>query len=175
MYLWIKSFFDCIQIVFVVVVGSFQSLSGLQWNRVPSILLMRTKSQGNEVSLYTYYHSNLIRTTPLLIGVLIVKIQNQKSFKLSYNIYYKTHSQLYMRPTINQSIVPTTITIIVALSNHLQCSFPLLCSSIHSITLQNFTKPKSAFSVKLFQIPNAKWTPVLINKIWYYKMHQESS
>ena len=35
--------------------------------------------------------------------VLIVKIQNQKSFKLSYNnIYYKTHSQLFMRPTINQ-------------------------------------------------------------------------
>ena len=34
--------------------------------------------------------------------VTIVKIQNQKSIKLSYNIYYKTHSQLYMRPTINQ-------------------------------------------------------------------------
>ena len=33
--------------------------------------------------------------------VLVVKIQNQKSIKLSYNIYYKTHSQLYMRPTIN--------------------------------------------------------------------------
>ena len=36
--------------------------------------------------------------------VLIVKIQNQKSIKLSYNnIYYKTHSQLYIRPTINSS------------------------------------------------------------------------
>ena len=34
--------------------------------------------------------------------VLIVKIQNQKLIKLSYNIYYKTHSQIYMRPTINQ-------------------------------------------------------------------------
>ena len=34
--------------------------------------------------------------------VLFVKIQNQKSIKLSYNnIYYKTHSQLYIRPTIN--------------------------------------------------------------------------
>ena len=37
---------------------------------------------------------------------VIVKIQNQKSIKLSYNnIYYKTHSQLYMRPNY-QSIVP---------------------------------------------------------------------
>ena len=34
--------------------------------------------------------------------VLIVKIQKQKSIKLSYNIYYKTRSQLYIRPTINQ-------------------------------------------------------------------------
>ena len=34
--------------------------------------------------------------------VLFVKIQNQKSIKLSYNIYYKTRSQLYIRPTINQ-------------------------------------------------------------------------
>ena len=85
-----------------MVVSSFQSLNSLQWNRVPSILPMRTKSQGNKVILSTYYHSNLIRTTPLLIESFFVKIQNQKSIKLSYNIYYKTHSQLYIRPTINQ-------------------------------------------------------------------------
>ena len=65
-------------------------------------------------------------------------------------------------------------------NNYINCSivpFPCCdqCSSVHSFTLQNFTKPKSAFSVKPFQIPNAKWTPVLINKIWYYKMHQKSS
>ena len=55
---------------FVVVVSSFQLLNGLQWNRVPSILPMRTKSQGNEVILSTYYHPNLIRTIPLLIEFL---------------------------------------------------------------------------------------------------------
>ena len=84
-----------------MVVGSFQLKNAFQWDRVPSILLMRTKSQGNEVILSTYYHSNLIRTTPLLIKFFLSKIQNQKSIKLSYNIYYKTHSQLHMRPTIN--------------------------------------------------------------------------
>ena len=58
--------------------------------------------QGNEVILSTYYHSNLIRTTPLLIESLLSKFKTQKLIKLSYNIYYKTHSQFYMRPTINQ-------------------------------------------------------------------------
>ena len=56
---------------------------------------------------------------------------------------------------------------------YVQASIPL-----HYITitaLQNFTKPKSGFSVKPFQISNAKWMPALINKIWYYKMHQKSS
>ena len=59
--------FVSLQYCFVVVVSSFQLLNSLQWNRVPCILPMRTKSQGNEVILSTYYHSNLIRTTPLLI------------------------------------------------------------------------------------------------------------
>ena len=52
---------------YVVVLSSFWLLNGLQWNRVPSILLMRTKSQGNEVILSTYYHPNLIGMTQLLI------------------------------------------------------------------------------------------------------------
>ena len=43
---------------------------------------------------------------------------------------------------------------------------------LHYRTPQN---SKSAFSVETFQIPNANWTPVLINKIWYYKMHHDSS
>ena len=112
--------------------------------------------------------------------VLIVKIQNQKSIKLSTTTFITRHIHncTWDQQSINSSRPVqclTTITIIVALSNHLQCSFSLICSSIHSITLQNSTKLKSAFSVKPFQIPNAKWTPVLINKIWYYKMHQESS
>ena len=52
-----------------------------QWDRVPSILPMRTKSQGNEVILSTYYHSNLIRTTPLLIEFYLSKFKtkNQSS------------------------------------------------------------------------------------------------
>ena len=141
---------------FVVVVSSFQLLNSLQSNRVPSILLMRTKPQGNEVILSTYYHSNLIRTTSLLIEFLLSKFKTKN--QLSYNIYYKTHSQLYIRPTINHKFQTCATfnnycTIIVALSNHFQCSFPLLYSSIHSITLQNSTKLKSAFSVKPFQIP----------------------
>ena len=62
---------------FVVVVSSFQLLNGFQWDRVPSILPMRTKSQGNEVILSTYYHSNLIRTTPLLIEFLLSKFKTK--------------------------------------------------------------------------------------------------
>ena len=109
---------------------------------------MRTKSQGNEVILSTYYHSNLIRTTPLLIE--FCQNSKQKSTKLSYNIYYKTHSQLYMRPTINP-IVPNlhnvcqlTVTITAGI---VPFPFVLLCKNVHSFTLQNFTNPKLAFSV----------------------------
>ena len=32
----------------------------------------------------------------------LIKIQTQTIIKLSHTIYYKTNSQLYMRPTINQ-------------------------------------------------------------------------
>ena len=56
--------------------GEFLSvIECFQWDRVPSILPMRTKSQGNEVILSTYYHSNLIRTTPLLIEFLLTTNQ----------------------------------------------------------------------------------------------------
>ena len=44
-------------------------------------------------------------------------------------------------------------------------------SLLHYRTSQN----TSQVSVKLFQISKAKWTPVLINKIWYYRMPQKSS
>ena len=51
----------------------------------------------------------------------------------------------------------------------------LMFSLLHYSTELHFTKYKSGFSVKLFQISKAEWTPVLINKIWYYRMHQKSS
>ena len=58
--------------------GGFLSVKEcFQWDRVPSILPMRTKSQGNEVILSTYYHSNLIRTTPLLIEFLLSKFKTK--------------------------------------------------------------------------------------------------
>ena len=58
--------------------GEFLSVNEcFQWDRVPSILPMRTKSQGNEVILSTYYHSNLIRTTPLLIEFLLSKFKTK--------------------------------------------------------------------------------------------------
>ena len=65
-------------------------------------------------------------------------------------------------------------------NNYNNCSivpFPycVQCSSVYSFTLQNFTKQSQLCQCKTFQTPNAKWTPVLINKIWYYKMHQEST
>ena len=63
-------------------------------------------------------------------------------------------------------------------NNYNNCSIvPFPCYIQASIHLYYRTPQNSklAFSVKLSQIPNAKWTPVLINKIWYYKMHQESS
>ena len=55
---------------------------------------MRTKSQGNEVILSTFNHPTLNKNNTTTHQIQIVKIQNQKSIKLSYNIYYKTHSQL---------------------------------------------------------------------------------
>ena len=65
--------------------GEFLSvmLNSLQWNRVPSILPMRTKSQGNEVILSTFNHFTLNKNNTTTHQVQIVKIQNQKSIKLS--------------------------------------------------------------------------------------------
>ena len=63
--------------------GEFLSvmLNSLQWNRVPNILPMRTKSQGNELILSTFNHSTLIKnnttTHRTTHQVQIVKIQNQ--------------------------------------------------------------------------------------------------
>ena len=58
--------------------GGFLSVKEcFQWDRVPSILPIRTKSQGNEVILSPYYHSNLIRTTPLLIDFCLSKFKTK--------------------------------------------------------------------------------------------------
>ena len=60
--------------------GGFLSVNEcFQWDRVPSILPMRTKSQGNEVILSTYYHPNLIRTTPLLINFCLSKFKTKNN------------------------------------------------------------------------------------------------
>ena len=87
--------------------GEFLSvmLNSLQWNRVPSILPMRTKAQGNEVILSTFNHSTLNKNNTTTHRVQIVKIQNQKSIKLSYN-HLLQDTFTIVHETNNQSIVP---------------------------------------------------------------------
>ena len=66
---------------------------------------MRTKSQGNEVILSTYYHSNLIRTTPLLIKFCLSKFKTKiNQVKLKHHLLQDTFTILH--ETNNQSIVP---------------------------------------------------------------------
>ena len=86
--------------------GEFLSvmLNSLQWNRVPSILLMRTKSQGNEVILSTF-NTSLNKNNTTTHQVQIIKIQNQKSIKLSYN-HLLQDTFTIVHETTNQSIVP---------------------------------------------------------------------
>ena len=77
---------------FVVVVGSFQLLYGLQWDRVAQLFTNENKVSrkwSDSVHLLPFQLNKNNTTTH---QVLIVKIQNQISIKLSYNIYYKTHS-----------------------------------------------------------------------------------
>ena len=98
--------------------GEFLSavLNSLQWNRVPSILPMRTKSKGNEVILSTFNHSTLNKNNTTTHSTLnknnttthrvqIVKIQNQKSIKLSYNLLLQDTFTI-VHETNNQSLVP---------------------------------------------------------------------
>ena len=81
-----------------------------------------------------------------------------------------------MRPTINFDfqtysrlpIVCTNCSIVPSLFH-----FTVLTFLVFYITVQNFTT--SQVSQPTFPNLNAKWIPVLINKIWYYRMHQKSS
>ena len=63
------------------------------------------------------------------------------------------------------------VTIIVALFlSLLYTMFTCLVfyiTELHKIQVRFLSQP--------FQISKAKWTPVLFNKIWYYRMHQKSS
>ena len=76
-FLYITSLWRYIEVVFCSGGGLLSVKECFQWDRVPSILPMRTKSQGNEVILSTYYHSNLIRTTPLLIEFWLSKFKTK--------------------------------------------------------------------------------------------------
>ena len=142
-----------------MVVGSFQSLNGLQWNRVPSILPMRTVSRkwSNPVHLLPFQLNKNNTTTH---RVLIVKIQNQKSIKLSYNnIYYKTHSQLYIRPTINQwfqtcATFNNYYTVIVALLKSFAMFFSLVMFKCPFYYITELHKTKVSFLSWTF--PNSK-------------------
>ena len=126
------------------------------------------KVSRNEVILSTYYHYNLIRTTPLLIEFWLSKFKTKN--QLSYNIYYKTHSQLYMRPT-NQSLVPN---LWMSNNNHdNNCSivisfamfpFPWYVQASIPLHYRTSQKPRSAFSVKPFK-SQCKWIPFLVDKI----------
>ena len=144
---------------------------------------MRTKSQGNEVILSTYWHPNLIRTTPLLIEFClskfktkINKVKLQHLLQDTFTILHETNNQSIVPNLFNiyqlfATIVVTIITIIVALFLSLLYTMFLrlvfYITQLHKIQVRFLSQP--------FQIPKAKWTPVLINKIWYYRMHQKSS
>ena len=113
--------------------------------------------------------------------VLFVKIQKPKSIKLSYYIYYKTHSQTYMRPTINFNSKPVQCLPIVCWSYN-NCSivpFPcsIQCSMFTHLVfyITELHKIQVRSQLNFSKISKAKWTPVLINKIWYYRMLQKSS
>ena len=128
---------------------------------------MRTKSQGNEVILSTYYHSNLIRTTPLLIEFCLSKFKTKiNQVKLKHHLLQDIFTIVH--ETNNQSLVPNLfnvyqlfatigVTIIVTLFlSLLYTMFNVHRSSLLHYTLQNFTKHKSGLSVKLFQISKTK-------------------
>ena len=123
---------------FVVVVGSFQLLYGLQWDRVAQHFTNEKKVSrkwSDSVHLLPFQLNKNNTTTH---RVLIVKIQNQISIKLSYNIYYKTHhNYTWDQQSINSSklVQCLTITITVALFlslYYVQASIPL-----HYRTSQN--------------------------------------
>ena len=66
---------------------------------------MRTKSQGNEVILSTYYHSNLIRTTLLLIKFYLSKFKTKiNEVKLKHHLLQDTFTIVH--ETNNQLLVP---------------------------------------------------------------------
>ena len=61
-------------------------------------------------------------------------------------------------------------------NNYNNCSivsFPLMCSMFKHPFIY-ITEPHKTI-VSFLSQNLSKWTPVLINKIWYYKMHKESS
>ena len=129
--------------------GGFLSVKEcFQWDRVPSILPIRTKSQGNEVILSTYYHSNLIRTTPLLIEFCLSKFKtkiNQVKLKHhllqdTFTVVHKTNNQLVPNLfNVYQLFVTIGVPIIVALFlSLLHTMFNVHTSSLlHYRTSQN--------------------------------------
>ena len=117
---------------------------------------MRTKSQGNEVILSTYYHSNLIRTTPLLIKFCLSKFKtkiNQVKLKHhllqdTFTILHKTNNQLVPNLfNICQLFATIGVTIIVALFlsllNTMFTSLVFYITELHKIQVRsqlNFSK-----------------------------------
>ena len=85
------------------------------------------------------------------------------------NFYFQTCSRLsivYNNCYNNCSIVPSLFHFF---------HFTLFTVLTFYITIQNFTKYTSQVSVNFSKIPKAEWTPVLSNKIWYYRMLQKPS
>ena len=90
-----------------------------------------------------------------------------------------------MRPTINfyfqtcscLSIVYNNCSIVPSLFHfsHFKLFTVLTFSLLHYNTELHYTKYKSGFSTNFPKIPKAEWTPVLLNKIWYYRMLQKPS
>ena len=91
--------------------------------RIPSILPMKTKSQGNEVILSIYYHSNLIRTTALLIKTKINQVKLQHLLQNTFTILHETN---------NQSIVPNPLMSNNCYNNCSIVPFPCSMFNVHT-------------------------------------------
>ena len=86
-----------------------------------------------------------------------------------------------MRPTINFKFQTCSCLPIVCNNwSYNNCSivpslFHFTVVLVFYITAQNFTKHASQVSVNFSKVSKAELTPVLFNKIWYYRMLQKLS
>ena len=119
---------------------------------------MRTKSQGNEVILFTYLHPNLIRTTPLLIEFCLSKFKTKiNQVKSKHHLLQDTFTNLH---DTNNQIVPNLFNIYqLFATTGVTIIVPLFLSlfntvfNVHTSSLLHYraSQNTSQVLVKLFQ------------------------